>query len=128
VQEAGGIPILHTDSSEGVQRMNQEAGKALASGRREGINLSEEDAIRWLTANPAWALGIADRVGTLEVGKDADVVIWDKNPFSVYASAEEVFIDGATVYQKDKKGAPWSDFELGQPTGRPTPLLPGGKP
>jgi imidazolonepropionase-like amidohydrolase len=128
VQESGGIPIVHTDSAEGIQRMNQEAGKALESGRRAGMKLSDEDAIRWLTYNPAWALGIEKRVGTLEVGKDADIVLWDRHPFSVYASAEEVWIDGGTIYQKGKKRPPWSDFELGQPTGRPTTLLPGGAP
>ncbi|MRG94164.1 amidohydrolase family protein [Polyangium spumosum] len=128
VHESGGIPIVHTDSPEGIQRMNQEASKALASGRRAGMRLTDEDAIRWLTANPAWALGIEKRVGTLEVGKDADVVLWDHHPFSVYASAEQVWIDGATVYEKGKKRPPWSDFELGQPTGRPTTLLPGGAP
>jgi imidazolonepropionase-like amidohydrolase len=128
VHEAGGIPILHTDSNEGVQRMNQEVGKALESGRRAGVKLSDEDGIRWLTANPAWALGIQDQTGTLEVGKDADVVLWDKHPFSVYASAERVWIDGVGVYQKGKKAAPWSDFELGQQTGREPLLLPGGAP
>ena len=128
VQESGGVPILHTDSPEGIQRMNQEAAKAMASGRLAGITVTEEDAIRWLTANPAWALGIGDRTGTLEVGKDADVVLWDRNPFSVYASAERVWIDGLTVHQKGKKRAPWSDFELGQDTGRPTSLLTGGAP
>lgn len=128
VQESGGIPILHTDSNEGVQRMNQEVGKALTSGRKAGIAVTDEDGIRWLTANPAWALGILDRTGTLEVGKDADVVLWDKHPFSVYASAERVWIDGLGVYQKDKKRPPWSDFELGQDSGRAPVLLPGGAP
>lgn len=126
VQEAGGLPILHTDSNEGIQRMNQEVGKGLESGRRAGVKLSDEDGIRWLTANPAWALGIQDQTGTLEVGKDADVVLWDRHPFSVYASAERVWIDGLAVYQKNKKRAPWSDFELGQETGREPVLLPGG--
>lgn len=126
VQEIGGIPILHTDSNEGIQRMNQEVGKALTSGRKAGISVTDEDGIRWLTANPAWALGILDRTGTLEVGKDADVVLWDKHPFSVYASAERVWIDGLSVYQKNNKQAPWSDFELGQDTGRAPILLPGG--
>lgn len=128
VHEAGGIPILHTDSNEGIQRMNQEVGKGLESGRRAGVKLTDEDGIRWLTANPAWALGIADQTGTLEVGKDADVVLWDRHPFSVYASAERVWIDGLAVYQKNKKTAPWSDFELGQQTGREPVLLPGGAP
>ncbi len=126
VQEIGGIPILHTDSNEGIQRMNQEVGKALTSGRKAGISVTDEDGIRWLTANPAWALGILDRTGTLEVGKDADVVLWDKHPFSVYASAERVWIDGLSVYQKNNRQAPWSDFELGQDTGRAPILLPGG--
>lgn len=128
IQESGGVPILHTDSPEGIQRMNQEAAKALASGRHAGIAVTEEDAIRWITANPAWALGIEQRTGTLEVGKDADVVLWDRNPFSVYASAERVWIDGLTVHQKGKKRPPWSDFELGQDAGRETTLLPGGTP
>jgi imidazolonepropionase-like amidohydrolase len=128
VQEAGGVAILHTDSSEGIQRMNQEVGKGLESGRRAGVKLTDEDGIRWLTANPAWALGIQDQTGTLEVGKDADVVLWDRHPFSVYASAERVWIDGLAIYQKNKKTAPWSDFELGQQTGREPVLLPGGAP
>jgi len=126
VQESGGIPILHTDSNEGIQRMNQEVGKALESGRRAGVKLADEDGIRWLTANPAWALGIQDQTGTLEIGKDADVVLWDRHPFSVYSSAERVWIDGLAVYQKNKKTAPWSDFELGQQNGREPELLPGG--
>jgi len=128
VQESGGIPILHTDSNEGVQRMNQEVGKALATGQQAGIAVTEEDAIRWLTANPAWALGILDRTGTLEVGKDADVVLWDRHPFSVYASAERVWIDGINVHDKGKKRPPWSDFELGQNAGKERSLLPGGAP
>lgn len=126
MQEVGGRPILHTDSNEGVQRMNQEVGKALAAGRKAGIALTDEDGIRWLTANPAWALGIDDKTGTLEVGKDADVVLWDHHPFSVYASAERVWIDGMQVHDKGQKRAPWSDFELGQDNGRAPVLLPGG--
>ncbi|HRI67000.1 MAG TPA: amidohydrolase [Polyangium sp.] len=126
VQEIGGMPILHTDSPEGIQRMNQEAGKAVSSGRKVGIPITDEDAIRWLTANPAWALGIDDRTGTLEVGKDADVVLWDRHPFSVYASAERVWIDGITVRDKTKPRPPWSDFELGQNNGLEPSLLPGG--
>jgi len=83
------------------------------------VAIGEEDAIRWITANPAWALGLDHRMGTLEAGKDADVVLWSMNPFSVYAVAEKVWIDGAQVYQR---GAPrWSDFELGQPLVSPAP-------
>jgi imidazolonepropionase-like amidohydrolase len=111
VAQDGGRTILHSDSPEGIQRLNQEAGKALASGLRGGLKVNEEEAIRWVTMNPAWALGIDHRVGSLEPGKDADVVLWNKSPFSVYAAAEKVWIDGAMVYEKGK--GRWSDFEVG---------------
>jgi imidazolonepropionase-like amidohydrolase len=122
VHEAGARAIVHSDSAEGIQRLNQEAAKGLASGRAAGVQITEEDAIKWVTINPAWALGIDQRVGTLEPGKDADVVLWDHNPLSVYASAEKVFIDGAIVFEKDKPR--WSDFEIGQPAEvTPPPIL-----
>lgn len=128
LEEAGARAIIHSDSEEGIQRLNQEAGKALASGRAAGLALGEEQAIRWITANPAWALGIDGRTGTLEIGKDADVVLWSRNPFSVYAVAEGVWVDGEIVH---RRGAPhWSDFELGRdlvPMVGPT-LAPGGAP
>ena len=60
-----------------------------------GSTVPPERVIRWVTANPAKALGIDDKTGTLEPGKMADVVIWNRNPFSVYALADQVFIDGA---------------------------------
>ncbi len=124
VHEAGARAIIHSDSEEGIQRLNQEAGKALASGQAAGIAVTQEDAIRWITANPAWALGVDARTGTLEVGKDADVVLWDHNPFSVYAAAEKVFIDGVLVYDKKTAAPPWSDFELGQDQTEAPVLLP----
>ena len=113
VHESGGRTAIHSDSPEGIQRLNQEASKALASGRRAGASIREEDALRWVTMNPAWALGIDHRVGSLEPGKDADVVLWSKTPFSVYAAAEKVWIDGALVFEQGKSR--WSDFELGHP-------------
>ena len=80
-----------------------------------GFALKEEDAIKWITANAAKSLGINDEVGSLEVGKNADVVVWNMNPFSVYAKAEQVFIDGAKVYDRfDDKYQAKSDFLLGQ--------------
>jgi imidazolonepropionase-like amidohydrolase len=120
IHEAGGKAVVHSDSSEGIQRLNQEAGKALAAGRAAGIPLTEEDAIQWVTIHAAWSLGIHDRTGSLEVGKDADVVLWSRTPFSVYAAAERVWIDGQLVFDRDKRGAPWSDFELGQEGSRPS--------
>jgi imidazolonepropionase-like amidohydrolase len=129
LEEAGARAIIHSDSSEGIQRLNQEAGKAMASGRRAGIKLTEEDVIRWITLHPAWALGIDASTGSLETGKDADVVLWNKNPFSVYAVAEKVWIDGALAYSHDGKAPRWSDFEIGQeaPGPRMIPLSPAGR-
>ncbi len=117
VTDAGGIAVLHTDSGEGVQRMNQEAAKALTAGRAAGIELTEDDALRWVTANPAWVLGIEDQVGTLEPGKRADMTLWDGHPLSVYSRAEQVWIDGVLVHDANVAVDPWSDFELGQEVG-----------
>jgi imidazolonepropionase-like amidohydrolase len=123
--EAGARAIIHSDSAEGIQRLNQEASKALSSGQAAGVKITEEDAIRWVTANPAWALGVDARTGTLEAGKDADVVLWDKSPFSVYASAEKVWVDGVMVYDRVARPRPWSDFEVGQDVMDSPELLPG---
>ena len=112
----GGCAVVHSDSAEQIQRLNQEAGKAMAAGRRMGFPLREEDAIRWLTINPAHALGIDRMTGSLEEGKMADVVIWSGNPFSVYSRAERVFIDGALIYDRnDPAHQPVMDFDLGMP-------------
>ena len=112
----GGCAIIHSDSDEGIQRLNQEVAKAMAYGARAGLPVAPERAIRWLTANPAKSLGLLDRVGTLEPGKMADVVVWSGTPFSVYAFADLVFIDGALRYDRAHPAvAPESDFLLGQP-------------
>jgi imidazolonepropionase-like amidohydrolase len=113
LSEAGVRAIIHSDSARGVQRLNQEAAKAFYAGRQADFSVTENDALRWITANPAWALGIDAEVGTLEVGKRADLVIWDAHPFSVYTSARWVFVDGVLLYDKATDGEPWSDFEVG---------------
>lgn len=110
-----GCAIVHSDSDEGIQRLNQEAAKAVTYGQRAGLAIPPERAIKWITANPARALGIEKETGTLEAGKMADVVVWNRDPFSVYALAELVFIDGAVQYERGKSGPPRSDFMLGQP-------------
>ncbi len=116
VAAAGGCAIVHSDSPVGIQRLNQEAAKALADGRRAGLTLTKADAWTWLSLNPARALGIADQTGSLEVGKNADVVLWTGDPFSTYSRAEKVYIDGALVFDlTDKAYQPVTDFELGQP-------------
>jgi len=114
VQQAGGRVVIHSDDASGLQRLNQEAAKAMWSGRRAGIAVTRDQALRWITANPAWVLGIDDRTGTLEVGKDADVVVWNGDPFSVYARADQVYIDGALLYDRNDPRTWWrTDFELG---------------
>ncbi len=118
LHDAGGRPIIHSDSAIGIQRLNQETAKAWAAGQQMGLRISEDEALRWITMNPAWALGIDDQVGSLEPGKRADVVVWDAYPFSVYAGARYVFVDGALRYDADNQGPPWSDFEVGQEVGR----------
>ncbi|NCX78130.1 MAG: amidohydrolase [Proteobacteria bacterium] len=109
-----GCAIVHSDDAVGIQHLNQEAAKAMAAGNRAGYDISEARAMKWITYNPAKAAGILDQTGTLEVGKDADVVLWSGNPFSVYSKAEKVFIDGALAYDRnDPKKRPVTDFELG---------------
>ena len=116
VQDAGACAIVHSDDPNGIQRLNQEAAKALADGRRMGINITDEVAWRWLAINPATALGIADQTGSLRAGKRADVVLWNGNPFSVYTRPQQIWIDGALMYDmRDPHRRPVSDFELGQP-------------
>jgi imidazolonepropionase-like amidohydrolase len=116
VHNAGACAIVHSDDPNGIQRLNQEAAKALADGRRIGIQITDEMAWTWLSYNPAKALGIADRTGSLKPGKMADVVLWNGNPFSVYSRPEKIWIDGALMYDAlDPRRRPVSDFELGQP-------------
>lgn len=114
--EAGGRAILHSDDSEGIQRLNQEAARAWHAGLAEGVEVTEQQALAWITLNPAWALGIDDQVGTLEPGKRADVVVWDGEPFSHYSKASLVFVDGALRYDVERPTM-WSDFEVGQSAG-----------
>lgn len=110
----GGCAIVHSDSDIGIQRLNQEAAKAMAAGQRVGMDIDRARAITWLTANPARSMGILDQTGTLEAGKMADVVIWSDDPFSVYALADQVFIDGARVYDRfDPARQPQRDFSVG---------------
>ena len=109
-----GCVIVHSDSAIGIQRLNQEAAKAMAAGIRAGFDIPKKRAIQWITKNPAKALGIDDRVGTLEKGKMADLVVWDSDPFSVYAKTELVLIDGIIKYDSSDPSTPKpTDFELG---------------
>ena len=114
MDHAGGRAITHSDDPSGSQRLNQETAKGIAAGKKIGINISEDQAIKWNTINPAWALGLDDKIGSIEVGKNADVVLWSGNPFSVYTHADKVWIDGAMLYDRMDPKQQWkTDFELG---------------
>ncbi|GGB21110.1 amidohydrolase [Sphingomonas metalli] len=116
LEKEGACAMIHSDDANGIQRLNQEVAKALAAGRRAGVNISDAAAWRWLSYNPAKALGIEDRTGSLKPGKMADVVLWNGDPLSVYTRPEKVWVDGALLYDAtDPNRRPVSDFELGQP-------------
>ena len=105
VHAAGACAIMHSDGG-GIQRLNQEAAKAMAAGNRIGLELREEDAIRWLTINPAKSIGVGDQTGSLEAGKSADVVVWSGDPFSVYSQAERVLHRRRAGVRPQRQGAP----------------------
>jgi imidazolonepropionase-like amidohydrolase len=112
VHQAGARAIVHSDSEIGIQHLNQAAAQGLATGLAMGLRLTEDDALAWITLNPAWAMGIENKTGSLEPGKMADVVIWSSMPLSVYARPEIVFVDGHRLYDRSRGMRP-SDFELG---------------
>lgn len=116
IHAAGGCAIIHSDDGLLGQRLNQEAGIAMTAGRVAGLSIPRAEAIKWITANPAKAMGIADRTGKLEPGKMADIALWSADPFSVYALADKVWVDGVLVWDRaDPRTQQPSDFLLGQP-------------
>ncbi|RIA09230.1 imidazolonepropionase-like amidohydrolase [Flavobacteriaceae bacterium MAR_2010_72] len=97
MHEAGVTVAINSDDAEMSRRLNQEAGKTVKYG-----GVSEEDALKFVTLNPAKLLHIDDRVGSIKVGKDADVVLWTDHPLSIYAKAEKTIIEGATYFDLKK--------------------------
>ncbi|MFL5355408.1 amidohydrolase family protein [Archangium sp.] len=114
VSQAGGRSVIHSDSALGIQRLNQEAGKAMWRARESGVPISEEEALRWVTLHPAWVMGVEERTGSLEPGKMADVVLWKNHPLSVYARAQRTWADGVVTYDAARGAGEASDFELGE--------------
>ena len=114
-EAAGGCVVIHSDDERGTQRLNQEAARAMRAAWQVGMEgIDREDAIRWITINPARVLGIDEQTGSLEPGKMADVILWTGDPFSVYSHPEQIWIDGALVFDRnDPSLQPVSDFELG---------------
>jgi imidazolonepropionase-like amidohydrolase len=116
VDADGGCVMLHSDATISAEHLPLEAALSIGAARRAGVNISEEHAIEWLTNNPAKALHLDGQIGSLEPGKNADIVVWSGDPFSVYTRANIVIIDGAIVYDRNDTGRQaTSDFEVGQP-------------
>ena len=88
----GVLTAINSDDAEMARRLNQEAAKSIKYG-----GVSEEDALKFVTLNPAKLLHIDDKVGSIKLGKDADLVIWSNHPLSIYAKAEKTIIEG-TIY------------------------------
>jgi len=97
MHDVGVLTGFNSDDAEMARRLNQEAGKAVKYG-----NVSEEEALKFVTLNPAKMLHIDGRVGSVKAGKDADLVLWSDNPLSVYARAEKTFVDGINYWDIDK--------------------------
>ena len=91
---------FNSDDDEMARRLNQEAGKAVTYG-----HMSEEEALKLVTLNPAKMLHIDNRVGSIKVGKDADLVLWSADPLSIYAVAEKTYVDGIPYWDIDKDAA-----------------------
>ena len=114
LQQANARVVIHSDDANGIQRLNFDAAKSLYAGIQAGVPVTRDQAIRWITANPAWVLGIDSVTGTLEPGKSADVVIWSGDPFSIYSKAEKVFNEGWLVFDRsDPRRQLRTDFNLG---------------
>jgi imidazolonepropionase-like amidohydrolase len=112
--EAGGRAVIHSDSAIGIQRLNQEAAKAMWRARASGISVTDEHALRWITLNAAWVMGVDAQTGSLQPGKMADLVVWNGNPFSVYARAERTYVDGMLTFDSRTGPSTASDFEVGR--------------
>ena len=96
----GVVTAFNSDDAEMARRLNQEAGKAVAYG-----NVSEEEALKFVTLNPAKMLHVDKRVGSLKPGKDADLVLWSADPLSIYAVAEKTYVDGIPYWDIEKDAA-----------------------
>lgn len=130
--EQGVRVALKSDSNDVTRRLNLEAAKVVRTG------VPEEEALKMITIHPAWIVGVDDRVGSIEVGKDADLVIWSGHPLSTYSTVEQVYIDGDLFFDKSLPGyglTKWTDapmspggFGGGHDTADGHPVAIGGQP
>jgi imidazolonepropionase-like amidohydrolase len=93
----GVLQTINSDSDERVRRLNIDAAKLIRYG-----GMTEDEALKTITYNGALQLGVGDKVGSIEVGKDADVAIWNNHPLSVYANVETTFIDGEVFFDRQR--------------------------
>jgi adenine deaminase len=100
MHDMGVVTAINSDDEEMARRLNQEAGKSVAYG-----HMSEEEALKMVTLNPAKMLHVDNRVGSVKPGKDADLVLWSNDPLSIYAVAEKTFVDGIPYWDIDKDAA-----------------------
>jgi imidazolonepropionase-like amidohydrolase len=89
---------INSDDAEMARRLNQEAAKSIKFG-----GLTEEEALKMVTINPAKMLRVDEKVGSIKVGKDADLVLWNDNPLSIYARSEKTIVDGIVYFDRDKE-------------------------
>jgi hypothetical protein len=97
MQKVGLNVCINSDDAEQARHLNQEAAKSVKYG-----GMSEDDAFKMVTLNPAKALHVADRVGSIKEGKDADLVLWNDNPLSIYAKPEKTIVDGIIYFDLDR--------------------------
>jgi imidazolonepropionase-like amidohydrolase len=100
---------IKSDSGDYTRRLNQEAAKAIRYG-----GATEEEALKMITLNPAWIIGVDDRVGSIDVGKDADLVIWDGYPLSTTGVPEKVLIDGEVYFDRSQSGLGTTHYKEGE--------------
>ncbi len=103
MQRVGVNVAINSDDAEMARRLNQEAAKSIKYG-----DMTEEEALKLVTINPAKLLHVAERTGSIKTGKDADLVLWNDNPLSIYAKAEKTLVDGIVYFDREK------DLELRQ--------------
>ncbi len=97
MQQAGLNVAINSDDAEMARRLNQEAAKSIKYG-----GMSEEDALKMVTINPAKMLHVDNKTGSIKVGKDADLVLWSDNPLSIYAKAEKTIVDGTIYFDRER--------------------------
>jgi imidazolonepropionase-like amidohydrolase len=100
---------IKSDSEDYTRRLNQEAAKTIRYG-----GATEEEALKMITLNAAWIIGVDDRVGSIDVGKDADLVIWDGYPLSSYGVPEKVLIDGEVYFDRAQPGLGTTHYKEGE--------------